>query len=84
MRYIIIIDQLLGILNCIERIIEAFSKVMQCDVTRCIICISNEVQYLNEEPSYKHFTKEVILCNAVDKTSCHRQFKYFGKFCVCI
>ena len=31
------------------------------DVTRCIICISNKVRYLDKEHSYKNFTKDVIL-----------------------
>ena len=33
---------------------------MQCDVTRCIICISNKVKYLDKEHNYKNSTKEVI------------------------
>ena len=31
---------------------------MQCDVTRCVICISNNVEYLNKEESKKNSTKE--------------------------
>ena len=34
--------------------------IMHCDVTRCIICISNKVKYLEKEKSKKHFTKEAI------------------------
>ena len=33
---------------------------MQCDVTRCIICISSKVEYLDKEHSNKNSTKEVI------------------------
>ena len=58
---------------------------MQCDVTRCVICIFDKVGYLNKEHSYKNSTKEVILIviasdiyNAIkkilDKNSCHRHF----------
>ena len=32
---------------------------MQSDVTRCVICISNIVEYLNKEESHKNSTKEV-------------------------
>ena len=31
------------------------------DVTSCVICISNEVEYLEKEGSYKNSTKEVTL-----------------------
>ena len=45
---------------------------MQCDVTRCIICISNKVEYLDKEhSSYKKFYQIVILsnlCNEIKKT----------------
>ena len=34
---------------------------MQCDVTRCVICISNKVEHLEKEESYKNSTKEVLL-----------------------
>ena len=33
---------------------------MQCDVTRCIICIFNKVEYLDKEHRHKNSTKEVI------------------------
>ena len=33
--------------------------IMQCDITRCIICISNKVKYLEKEESYKNSTKQV-------------------------
>ena len=32
---------------------------MQCHVTRCVICISNNVEYLDQEQSYRNSTKEV-------------------------
>ncbi len=57
---------------------------MHHDVTSCVICISNEVEYLEKEASYKNSTKEVIvilsdLCNEIkktlDKISLHRHFK---------
>ena len=28
--------------------------VMQCDVTRCVICISNNVEYLDKEEGHKN------------------------------
>ena len=31
------------------------------DVTSCVICISNEVEYLEKEESNKNSTKEVTL-----------------------
>ena len=34
---------------------------MQCDVTRCVICRSNRIEYLDKERGYKTSTKEVIL-----------------------
>ena len=48
---------------------------MQCDVTRCIICISNKVEFLDKEQSYKNSTKEVIvilseLCGGVARGEC--------------
>ena len=63
---------------------------MQCDVTRCIICISNKVEYLDKEHSHKNSTKEVIyilissdLCNEIkkilDEISYHRHFKIIEK-----
>ena len=33
-----------------------------CDVTRCVICISKNIQYLDKEQNYKNSTKEVKLC----------------------
>ena len=29
-------------------------------MTGCVICISNKVEYLDKEESYKNFTKEVV------------------------
>ena len=63
---------------------------MQCDVTHSIICISNKVEYLDKEHSYKNSTKEVIyilissdLCNEIkkilDEISYHRHFKIIEK-----
>ena len=59
---------------------------MQCDVTRCIIWISNKAEYFDKERSYKDSNKRsyiVILsdlCNATKKIlhkfSFHRHFKY--------
>ena len=34
---------------------------MQYDVTRCIIYISNRIEYLDKEQSYKNSTREAIL-----------------------
>ena len=34
---------------------------MQYDVPRCVVCISNNVEYLDKEQGYKNTTKEVIL-----------------------
>ena len=44
-----------------RQINEAFQVIMQCDVTRCVICISNKVEYLDKKRSHKNSTKEVIL-----------------------
>ena len=41
---------------------EAFPEaIIQCDVTRCVIFISNKVEYLDKEHSYKNSTKEVTV-----------------------
>ena len=34
---------------------------IQYDISGCVICISNKVEYLDKEESYKNSTKEVIL-----------------------
>ena len=34
---------------------------MQCDDTRCVNCMSNNVEYLNKKESFKNSTKEVML-----------------------
>ncbi len=59
-----------------------------CIVTSCVICISNNVEYLEKEEIYKNSTKEVTIvilsdfCNAIkkgfDKISLHRHFKVNG------
>ena len=33
---------------------------MQCDDTRCIICISNKIEYLDKESSYENSIKDII------------------------
>ena len=59
---------------------------MQCDVTRCIICLSNKVEYLDKEHSYKILPKKLYsfvnlsdLCNVIEKILdtilCHKHFK---------
>ena len=49
---------------------------MQCNVTRCIICISSKAKYLDKEPSYKNFFVNLsYLSNAIKKISFHRHFK---------
>ena len=57
---------------------------MQCDVTSCIVCIPNNVEYLNMEKLQKCYQKSCTmnlsdLCNAIQKIlnniSCHRHFK---------
>ena len=56
----------------------SFSEVvMQCEVTRCIICIFNKVESLNKENSYKSFTKNLrnAIKNILDKISCHNDSK---------
>ena len=46
------------------------SIIIQCDVTCCIICLSNKVKYLPKEEGKKKITKEAVLsllnnlCNA--------------------
>ena len=66
---------------------------MQCDVTRCAICIPNKAEYLDiKERSYKNSTKEIIvissdLCNATKKIldiyifSFHSHFKTTRSYC---
>ena len=34
---------------------------MHYDVTSCVICLANNVEYLEKEGSYKNYTKEVTL-----------------------
>ena len=45
--------QVCGVSGCV--------LVMQCDVTCCVFCISNKVEYLDKDHSYKNSRKEVIL-----------------------
>ena len=33
---------------------------IKCDVTRCVMCISKKVEYLDKEQSYKNSTKQVL------------------------
>ncbi len=57
---------------------------MRYDVTSCVICISNEMEYLEKEGSYENSAKRLYivilsdLCNAIGKTfhkiSLHRHF----------
>ena len=44
---------------------------MHHDVTSCVICISNEVEYLEKDGSNKNCTKEILsdLRNAIKKRS---------------
>ena len=60
---------------------------MQCDVTRCVICISNNIEYLDKKESQKFYQSQISyivnlsdLCNAIKKIlgkmSCYRHFKY--------
>ena len=52
------------------QISNLLSIIIQCDVTCCIICLSNKVKYLPKEEGKKKITKEVVLsllndlCNA--------------------
>ena len=56
---------------------------MQCDVTRCIICISNKIEYLDKQQLQKFYQSYIVilsdLCNAIKKTLekilRHRHFK---------
>ena len=51
-----------NILTTTSEINDTFWKViMQCDATSCIICITNELEYLDNEKSYKNSAKEVTL-----------------------
>ena len=72
-------------LNCTEwksALNEVFFKViMQCDASRCVTCMSNNVSYLYEEQCFKTLLKNYIviltdLCNAIkkilDNISCRR------------
>ena len=56
----------------------------QCDVTRCVICISNNGEYLDKEQSYKNSTSKrnhivilIDLCNAIKKIFCNWRFKVY-------
>ena len=40
--------------------VSGFELIMQCDVTRCIFCTSNKVEYLDKEHSHENSGKEVI------------------------
>ena len=60
------------------------SQYIQCDVTRCIICIYNKTEYLDKEYNYQFGTKQLdfefnYLSNAIkkilDKISFHKHFK---------
>ena len=58
---------------------------MQCDVTRCVICISNNIEYLDKAENYTKFYQRnnIVnlgnLSNAImkitDKMSCLGHFK---------
>ena len=59
---------------------------MHCDVTSCVICISNNVGYLEKEESYKNSTKKLhchfklsLQCNqkTFDNISLRRHFKSY-------
>ena len=38
---------------------------LRSDTTRCIICISNNIEYLDKKHSYRTSTKEVLLIFAI-------------------
>ena len=38
----------------ISNLIDHSLIVMQCDVTRCVICMSNNVEYLDKEEGHKN------------------------------
>ena len=48
-----------------------YLRIIQQDVTDCVICISNKMKYLDKEESCKNSSKEIILitdtCNATNK-----------------
>ena len=50
---------ILAIVTC-YKLDNLINTIMQFDVTR-IICIRNNVRYLDKEQSYKYSTKEVTL-----------------------
>ena len=54
---------------------------MQCYVPRCIVCISNKVEYLDKEQSYKISTKEVIF-RGVTRTFTVRILLSLKEFCI--
>ena len=62
--------------------------IMQSDVIRCAVCISNTIEYLDKTDSRKNSTKEVNYiaissdrCNVIEnlycmgKISCHRSLQ---------
>ena len=62
-----------------QKISNLADIIMQCDFTLCVICISNNVEYLNKEERHKNSNYIVNLSglfNAIRKTldgiSCHR------------
>ena len=48
---------------------------MHYDVTSCVICISNDLEYLEKEGSYKNSSKIVILIFAMQSKKRSKKFR---------
>ena len=63
-----------------------YTLVVHSEVTRCVICILNIVEYLDHEQSYKNFARGIIMniCYTIkkilDNTLCHERFKKLVEF----
>ena len=46
---------------------HTYRHIMQCDVTRCAICILNNVEYLDKEQSSLRYNQEITGQNLVSQ-----------------
>ena len=67
------------------KLVISQTLIMQCDVKRCVTCISNNFRYLDEEATRKLHQKTCFvnlsdLCNAIKKIPhkilCRRRFRF--------
>ena len=73
------------------KLVISQTLIMQCDVKRCVTCISNNVRYLDEEATRKLHQKTFLvnlsdLCNAIKKIPhkilCRRHFRFRREFLI--